>query len=149
MKPHIKTHVMCPDEPNRTKPHPLHPPMEGLWNALAAFYDNNIRVSLMGGIRWQNTPFSARMQLYVSDDYRRSFFGWNLYILKIKKISDALLMRADKNQVIFLSRLRVSMGFLMVSEVTPFPGVTSDTKTWLVSPLLLIRLVQKFTKSFL
>ena len=43
----------------------------------------------------------------------------------------------------------ISMGFLMVSEVTPFPGVTSDTETCLVSPLLLIRSVQKFTKSFL
>ena len=41
------------------------------------------------------------------------------------------------------------MGFLMVSEVTPFPGVTSDTETCLVSPLLLIRFAQKFTKFFL
>ena len=25
MKPHIKTHIMCPDEPHLTKPRPLHP----------------------------------------------------------------------------------------------------------------------------
>ena len=28
------------------------------------------------------------------------------------------------------------MGFLKLSEVTPIPGVTSDTETGLVSPLL-------------
>ena len=41
------------------------------------------------------------------------------------------------------------MGLFMVSEVTPFPGVTSDTETCLASQLLLIRFVQKFTKPFL